>query len=117
MLNKGEIVEEGPHEKLMAARGAYYQLVLKQVRKDGGSENSSVKSFQLDNKIAEEVLEKEGLADDEVEEVIEASNGGHVSINVDPSDTTMTKPKVMTKFCLLASAIINRIVEKYSFYA
>ena len=71
-----------------------YQLVLKQVRKDGGNETGSTESLDLDNKVAEVLLENEALEEDEeVEEVIEAANG-HVSINVDPEDALSDKPKV-----------------------
>ena len=94
VLQKGEIVEEGPHDKLMAAKGIYYQLVLKQVRKDGGNESrGSTESLDFDNKVAEALLENEAVEDEEVEEVIEAANG-HVSINVDPEDALSDKPKV-----------------------
>ena len=94
VLQKGEVVEEGPHDKLMAAKGVYYQLVLKQVRKDGGNETGSTESLDLDNKVAEVLLENEAMEEDEeVEEVIEAANG-HVSINVDPEDALSDKPKV-----------------------
>ena len=87
-------MEEGPHDKLMAAKGVYYQLVLKQVRKDGGNETGSTESLDLDNKVAEVLLENEALEEDEeVEEVIEAANG-HVSINVDPENALSDKPKV-----------------------
>ena len=52
VLDKGEIVEEGPHDKLMMAKGAYYQLVLKQVRKDGeADETNEESSLDLDQSL------------------------------------------------------------------
>ena len=97
VLDKGEIVEEGPHDKLMMAKGAYYQLVLKQVRKDG-EETNEESSLDLDNKLAEEVLEKGAVEeeDEDVEEVISTGidakvdmlNGGDISIPVGAPETT-----------------------------
>ena len=118
VLDKGEIVEEGPHDKLMMAKGAYYQLVLKQVRKDGeADENNEGSSLDLDNKLAEEVLE-EGAAlvaeeDEDVEEVISTGidakadllNGVDISIPVAPetnSDMAVTVKKPMFQRALSA---------------
>ena len=113
VLDKGEIVEEGPHDKLMMAKGAYYKLVLKQVRKDEDETNEG-SSLDLDNKLAEEVLEEEASVEDEdVEEVISTGidakadmlNGGDISIPVDPettSDMAVTVKKPMFQRALSA---------------
>ena len=109
VLDKGEIVEEGPHDKLMMAKGAYYQLVLKQVRKDGEEDgNNEELSLDLDNKLAEEVLETEAAVeeeeDEDVEEVISTGidpktdmlNGADISIPVpETSDMAVTVKKPM----------------------
>ena len=116
MLDKGEIVEEGPHDKLMMAKGAYYQLVLKQVRKDEeADETNEESSLDLDNKLAEEVLEKEAVEeeDEDVEEVISTGidtkadmfDGGDISIPVAPettSDMAVTVKKPMFQRALSA---------------
>ena len=95
------------------AKGAYYQLVLKQVRKDEDETNEG-SSLDLDNKLAEEVLEEEASVEDEdVEEVISTGidakadmlNGGDISIPVDPettSDMAVTVKKPMFQRALSA---------------
>ena len=135
MLDKGEIVEEGPHDKLMMAKGSYYQLVLKQVRKDEeADETSEESSLDLDNKLAEEVLEKEAVEeededveeeDEDVEEVISTGidakpdmlNGGDISIPVAPettSDMAVTVKKPMLQRALSAVQVSSGSDLKYT---
>ena len=128
VLDKGEIVEEGPHDKLMMAKGSYYQLVLKQVRKDEeADETSEESSLDLDNKLAEEVLEKEAVEeeDEDVEEVISTGidakpdmlNGGDISIPVAPettSDMAVTVKKPMLQRALSAVQVSSGSDLKYT---
>jgi ATP-binding cassette, subfamily B, bacterial len=39
LLENGRVIERGTHEELMRARGAYYEMVLRQMESDGRDEN------------------------------------------------------------------------------
>ena len=82
------MVEEGPHEKLMMAKGAYYKLVMKQVTKK--DEDSDYDSLDPDNKLAEEMLENAAKADEEnFDEVIDMK---------DEVDANKAEPEQASKF-------------------
>lgn len=70
MIDKGEVVEEGPHAKLMMAKGVYYSLVMKQLKKQIGDDDDDDKESIEE----EEDKEEEDEVDSDVEEVIVMNN-------------------------------------------